>query len=78
MFCCSKMHKGHPFVQVLALLPLRQVTSSSIARFAGFRCVCHGPGSSPNQVPEKSDGFVVRNEETFQALSKNKACISLN
>lgn len=72
------MHEGHLFVQMLALLSLRQVTYSSIAKFAGFRCICHGSGSSPNQVPEKSEGFVVRNEETFQALSKNKVCISLN
>lgn len=66
--------QGSSFVHVLALLSLLQVRTSSVAKFG---CLFHGSRSSPNQVPEKSDGFAVSNganDDTITALSKNKVC----
>lgn len=60
--------QGSFFVQLLALPSLLQVRTSSVTRLTGLGCLSHGSGSSPNQVPEKSNGFVVSNgvnEDTF-------------
>lgn len=53
---------------MLALPSLLQVRTSTVARFTGLGCLSQGSGSSPYQVPVKSDGFVVSNgvnEDTF-------------
>lgn len=63
---------------MLALLSLLQVRTSSVARFG---CLFHGPRSSLNQVPEKSDEFAVSNganEDTITALSKKIRCVNMN